>query len=54
MVNDRLRLRAFVHPAIERASGKARSGRPPAAPSKSLESITFYDFGLIQSKFIVI
>jgi len=31
-----------------------RSGFPPATRSNVLESITFYDFGLIQSKIIVI
>jgi hypothetical protein len=34
--------------------GKLDTGFPHGSRSKHLESITFYDFGLIQSKIIVI
>jgi hypothetical protein len=39
---------------VDRVEEKRESGFPPATLSKPLESITFYDFGLIQSKIIVI
>jgi hypothetical protein len=45
----------LMHAGSARAGcGKVDTGFPHNSRSKYLESITFYDFGLIQSKIIVI
>jgi hypothetical protein len=50
----RLAARAGLGFDRERALGKVRSGFPPATRSNSLGIDHVYDFGLIQSKIIVI
>jgi len=44
----------FFNSLLERVEEKCEAVFPPATRSKHLESITFYDFGSLRSKIIVI